>query len=304
MDRFDAMRLFTRIVELGNFSKAADDLKMPAATATHAIRQLEGRLGVRLLHRTTRKVTPTSDGQAYYGRCLRILADVEETEAGFGHSGVAPKGKLRIDLPTLGRVFVLPRLHEFFARYPDIELEIGLGDRHVDLVAEGIDCVLRVGELRDSSMVGRRVATLPQVTCASAAYLARHGLPATLDELRGHEAINWYSSASARMLPFEFLVDGTLRTLTLPGKVSVSEGEAYAACCVGDLGLAQLPRYRVEALLQSGRLCEVLPQFPPPSLPVTVLTPHQRQLSPRVRVFADWLAEVMATAHAVTPPIC
>jgi DNA-binding transcriptional LysR family regulator len=296
MDRFDAMKLFVRIVELGNFSKAADDLKLPAATATHAIRRLEARLGVRLLHRTTRKVTPTSDGQAYYQRCLRILADVEETEAGFGHRGVPPKGKLRVDLPTLGRFYVLPRLHEFMDRYPGIDVEIGMGDRHVDRVGEAVDCVLRVGELRDSSMVGRRVAQLAQVTCASAAYLERHGVPATLDEIGRHQAVNWHSAGSGRTLPFEFLVDGELRTLQLPGRVSVNGGEAYVACCVGGMGFAQLPRYHVRELLASGALREVLPQYPPPPLPVTVLYPHQRQLSPRVRVFADWLAEVMAGA--------
>lgn len=296
MDRFDAMKLFSRIVELGNFSKAADDLKLPPATATHAIRQLEARLGVQLLHRTTRKVTATTDGQAYYQRCLRILADVEETEAGFGHRGVLPKGKLRVDLPTLGTYYVLPRLREFTERYPDIDVEIGLGDRHVDLIGEGVDCVLRVGELADSSMVGRRVATLAQVTCASAAYLERHGTPETLEQLTGHRAINWYARASGRTLPFEFLVDGKLRELQLPGRVSVSGGEAYVTCCAGGLGLVQLPRYRVQAMLADGTLREVLPQFPPPSLPVTVLYPHQRQLSPRVRVFADWLADVMAAA--------
>ncbi|TWI65226.1 transcriptional regulator, LysR family [Pseudoduganella lurida] len=296
MDRFDAMKLFVRIVELGNFSKAADDLKIPAATATYAIRQLEARLGVQLLHRTTRKVTASTDGQAYYQRCLRILADVEETEAGFGHRGVLPKGKLRVDLPTTARFFVLPRLHEFMARFPDIEVEIGMGDRHVDLIGEGVDCVLRIGELRDSSMVGRRVATLAQVTCASADYLDRHGMPQSIEALLRHQAVNWYAASSGRLLPFEFLVDGVLRTVQVPGRVSVSGGEAYVACCVGGLGLAQLPRYRVQRRLAEGTLREVLPDFPPPALPATVLYPRQRQLSPRVRVFADWLAEVMAVA--------
>ncbi|TWI51750.1 transcriptional regulator, LysR family [Pseudoduganella flava] len=290
------MKLFTRIVELGNFSKAADDLKLPAATATHAIRQLEARLGIQLLHRTTRKVTPTTDGQAYYQRCLRILADVEETEAGFGHRGVLPKGRLRVDLPTLARFYVLPRLHEFMDRYPGIEVEIGMGDRYVDLIGEGVDCVLRVGELRDSSMVGRRVATLAQVTCASAAYIERHGTPATIDELQRHQAVNWYSIAAGRMLPFEFLVDGQLREVQVPGRVTVSTGEAYVACCAGGLGFAQLPRYHVRQMLAEGTLREVLAQWPAPSLPVTVLYPRQRQLSPRVRVFADWLADVMTAA--------
>jgi DNA-binding transcriptional LysR family regulator len=300
MDRFDAMRLFTRIVELRSFSKAADDLMLPAATATHTIKQLEARLGVRLLHRTTRQVSPTLDGEAYYQRCLRILADVEETEAGFGTSGVLPKGKLRVDLQeTLARHFVLPRLREFFARYPDIDLEIGMGDRYVDIVREGMDCVLRVGELKDSSMVARRVATLAQVTVATPAYFAQMGVPAAPDELMagGHRAVNFYSSSSGRMLPLEFAVAGALRNVDLPGKVGVINAEAYVACCLNDLGLIQVPRYHVAELLQSGALQEVLQDFPPPPMTVSVLYPHQRQLSPRVRAFVDWLADVMSLAR-------
>lgn len=297
MDRFNAMRLFTRIVELGSFSKAADDLHLPAATATYTIKQLEARLGVRLLQRTTRHVSATPDGQAYYQRCVRILADVEETEAGFGNSGVAPRGKLRVDLQgTLAQHYVLPRLAEFFARYPDIELEIGMGDRLVDLVRDGVDCVMRAGELPDSTMVGRRVASLAQVTCASAAYLARHGTPATLDELRGHRAINFFSPSSGKLFPFEFIVDGVLRSIELPGPVSVSSAEAYLACCRSGLGLVQMPRYHVAPWLADGSFRAVLPQWQPAPMPVSVLYPQQRQLSPRVRVFADWLSDVMSVA--------
>jgi LysR family transcriptional regulator for bpeEF and oprC len=297
MDRLDAMRLFTRIVELGSFSRAADDLRLPAATATHTIKQLEARLGVRLLQRTTRHVSTTLDGQAYYGRCVGILADVDETEAGFGNSGVPPQGKLRVDLQgTLARHYVLPRLGEFFDRYPGIELEIGMGDRLVDLVREGMDCVLRVGELRDSSMVGRRVASLRQLTCASAAYLERHGTPLTLDDLQHHRAVNFHSPASGKVFPFDFVVDGEPRSITLPGSVSVSNAEAYADCCASGLGLIQLPRYHVAARLADGSLREVLADWRPAPLPVSVLYPQQRQLSPRVRAFVDWLAETMADA--------
>jgi LysR family transcriptional regulator for bpeEF and oprC len=295
MDRFDAMRLFTRIVELNSFSKAAEDLQLPAATATHAIKQLETRLGVRLLHRTTRQVSPTLDGQAYYQRCLRILADVEETEAGFGTSGVAPKGKLRVDLQeTLARYFVLPRLHEFFERYPEIELEIGMGDRYVDLVREGVDCVLRSGALRDSSMVGRRVATLRQLTCASAGYLDKHGTPRTLEQLDGHLAVNFHSSNTGRLLPLEFEIEGAVRTIQLSGKVSVNNADAYTACSLNHLGIIQVPRYRVAPLLEAGTLREILPQWLPPPMPVSVLYPYQRQLSPRVRAFVDWVADAMS----------
>jgi LysR family transcriptional regulator for bpeEF and oprC len=300
MDLFNAMGIFTRIVELGSFSKAAADLQIPAATATYTIKQLEARLGVRLLQRTTRHVSTTLDGQAYYQRCLRILADVEETEAGFGNSGVAPRGKLRVDLQgTLAQHFVLPRLKEFFKRYPDMELDIGTGDRLVDLVRDGVDCVLRVGELRDSSMVGRRVASLQQVTCASAAYLDQYGTPATLDDLtaQGHRAVNFFSSSSGKMFPFDFMVDGQVRSITLPGVVSVGSAEAYAACCANDLGLVQMPRYHVAQQLDSGAFREVLGDWRPAPMPVSVLYPHQRQLSPRVRVFVDWITDVMSVAN-------
>ncbi|MES2190626.1 MAG: LysR family transcriptional regulator [Pseudomonadota bacterium] len=298
MDRFDAMRLFTRIVELGSFTQAADDLQLPRATVTHALQQLEKRLGARLLNRTTRSVSPTPDGAAYYERCLRLLADVEEAEAAFSGDSSKPRGKLRVDLQgTQARHFVLPVIGEFCSRYPDIELEIGMGDRYVDLVREGVDCVMRAGELGDSTMVARRIAELQQVTCASREYLARHGTPTSIDELRKHKAVNFISNRSGKILPFEFMVDGVLRSVQLKGTVTVSHADAYAACCAAGLGLVQVPRYNVASRLDDGSLCEVLPEWRPAPLPVSVLYPHHRQLSPRVRVFVDWLAGVMAGAR-------
>jgi LysR family transcriptional regulator, regulator for bpeEF and oprC len=299
MDRLHAMRLFTRIVELGSFTKAADDLQLPRATVTHAIQQLEKRLGTRLLHRTTRHVSPTQDGEAYYERCMRLLADMEETENAFAAAGSSPKGKLRVDLQgTLAKHFVLPRIQEFFERYPEVELEIGMGDRLVDLVREGVDCVLRAGEPRDSSMVARRVTALRQVTCASGEYLRRHGIPKTIDDLRtGHRAVNFLSTATGKALPFDFLVDGQARTVRLPGSVSVTDADAYVACCAAHLGLVQLPRYHVESRLEDGVFREVLNKWQPAPMPVSVMYPHHRHLSPRVRVFVDWLADVMGQAR-------
>ena len=293
MDRFDSMRIFIRIVELKSFTRAADDLQIPRATVTHTIQQLERRLGVRLLQRTTRHVSVTLDGEAYYQRCVRLMADLEETESAFSRSAVAPKGRLRVDLQeTLAMHFLLPHLGDFFSKYPDMELEIGMGDRLVDLVREGIDCVLRAGEPRDSSMVVRRVALLEQVTCASAAYLDQFGEPATLEDFRGHRAVN-YAGANGKVLPFEFLVDGERRTMQLRGCAMVSHAEAYVVCCEAGLGFVQLPRYHVEHQLANGTLREVLAPFRPPPMPVSVLYPHHRQLSPRVRVFVDWVAEQM-----------
>ncbi|RZL91792.1 MAG: LysR family transcriptional regulator [Variovorax sp.] len=293
MDRFDAMRVFVRIVELQSFTKAADDLQLPRATVTHTIQQLEKRLGVRLLHRTTRQVSATMDGEAYYQRCLRLLSDMEEAESAFSTTTARPKGKLRVDLQgTLAMHFLLPHIGSFFERYPEIELEIGMGDRLVDLVRESVDCVLRAGEPRESSMVGRRVALLEQVTCASTAYLERFGEPRTPDEFRAHCAVN-YASASGKVLPFEFMVDGERRTLQLRGPATVSHADAYVACCEAGLGFVQLPRYHVERQLAAGTLREVLPEFRPAPMPVSVLYPHHRQLSPRVRVFVDWVADRM-----------
>lgn len=291
MDRFDAMRIFTRIVELRSFTQAAHDLGYPKATVTHAIKQLEARLRVRLLQRTTRQVTPTPDGDAYYQRCVRLLADLEETEAVFASAARQPAGKLRVDMhSTLGMHFVMPVLDQFCARHPLIELEIGMGDRLVDLVREGVDCVLRVGELSDSSMVARRVALLEQVTCASPAYLAAHGTPHTLADLATHRAVNFFSSQTGKTWPFDFRGGGQAHSVSLPGTVSVNNADAYHACCRAGMGLIQAPRYHLAQALAAGGLVEVLADMRPAPVPVSVMYPHHRQLSPRVRVFADWVA--------------
>ena len=298
MDRFDSMHLYTRIVELGSFTKAADDLDLPRATVTHAIQQLEKRLGTRLLQRTTRSVSVTLDGEAYYQRCLRLLADLEDAEASFGESQARPKGKLRVDLQgSVAMHFLLPHLGEFCARYPDLELDIGMGDRLVDLVREGVDCVLRGGAPRDSSLVVRRVAENPQVTIGSAAYIQRYGVPESIEALREHRAVNYVSSATGRRLPFDFLVGGELRSVQVPGSVAVRQADAYFACCEAGLGLIQMPRYHIEPQLADGRLVEVLAQYRPPPMPVSILYPHGRQLAPRVRVFIDWVVERMQSGN-------
>ncbi|TPG11906.1 LysR family transcriptional regulator [Rhodanobacter glycinis] len=294
MDRLEAMRLYTRIVELGSFTAAADDLNLPRATVTHAIKRLEARLGAQLLQRTTRRVRATREGETYYGHCLRLLADVDEVETDFREARVQPKGRLRVDLQaTLARLLVIPALRDFFARYPQIQLDIGTGDRFVDLVREGVDCVLRIGELGDSGMVGRRVAMLEQVTVASAAYVRRHGLPNSLAALQdGHLAVNWVSPTTRRAEPLEFMVGRKRREIVLPGCVSVSGVDAYLGCCEAGLGIAQMPRYRIVDALKSGGLRQLLPAHPPPSLPMTILYPQQRQMPARLRVFVDWLVEL------------
>ena len=197
MDRFDAMRVFTRVVERRSFTLAAEDLGLPRSTVTDAIKQLEARLGVRLLERTTRQVGPTLDGEAYHPRCLSLIADLEDAEDAFG--GAKPNGLLRVDVHgTLARHFVMPHLPDFLAEYPGIELYMSEGDRLADLIHEGIDCVLRVGGLQDSDMIARRVAMLEEITCAGPAYIDRFGQPASVDALDGHIMVGFHSSGTGR----------------------------------------------------------------------------------------------------------
>ncbi|MCB2251973.1 LysR family transcriptional regulator [Pseudomonas chlororaphis] len=295
MDQVKAMKAFVRIYERGSFTLAAADLNLPRATLTHTLNRFEAWLGTRLLERNTRRVRPTLDGEAYYQRCVQLLAELEEAELAF--RTVAPKGRLRVDLHgTLARHFVIPALPGFMARYPDIELSLSEADRFVDLIAEGVDCVLRAGTLGDSTLIGRRVANLPQITCASPAYLRHYGEPKHLDELSRHRAVNYVSRSATGPYPFEFMVDGELREIVLEGALTVFGAEIYTASALAGLGLIQCPRYHLAEQITQGLIREVLTDTPPPPMPVSVLYPHNRHMSPRVRVFVDWLGKVFAGA--------
>jgi DNA-binding transcriptional LysR family regulator len=293
MDRFDAMRVFSRVVERRSFTLAAEDTGLPRSTVTDAVKQLEARLGARLLQRTTRHVSPTLDGEAYYQRCLSILADIEDAEGAF--AGAKPKGLLRVDVHgTLARHFVLPSLPSFLETYPDIEFYMSEGDRLVDLVREGIDCVLRVGTPQDSDMVARRVAMLDEVTLASPSYIAAFGTPDHPDRLDAHRMVGFRASGSAGPLPLEFIVNGSVRNISIPATVTVNAAESYISAARMGLGMIQIPRYHAEQDLAADTLVEVLADFPPTQTPVSLLYPRNRQLSPRVRVFIDWLVKVFA----------
>ena len=289
MDQVKAMKIFVRIYERNSFTQAADDLNLPRATLTHSINKFESWLGTRLFERSTRRVCPTLDGEAYYKRCVRLLAELEDAELAF--RSVAPKGILRVDMHgTLAKHFVIPRLPVFLASYPEIQMSISETDRFVDLIQEGVDCVLRAGNLGDSSLIGKRIANLEQVTCASPIYLRKYGEPLTLDDLARHQAVNYQSKATGKLFPFEFMVNGELEEVAINGTVTVFGAEVYAASAIAGIGLIQAPHYRLATQIEQGLLKIVLPQFPPPSMPVSVLYPHNRQMSPRVRVFVDWLS--------------
>ncbi|WP_165720270.1 LysR substrate-binding domain-containing protein [Bordetella trematum] len=294
MDRFQAMQVFARVVEANSFTRAADGLALPRTTVTTVIQNLERHLGVRLLNRTTRRISLTPDGAAYYKHATRILAEVEETEACFQDAALRPRGRLRIDVPAgIGQLILIPALCEFHDRHPDIELVIGMGDRRVDLVQEAVDCVIRIGELEDSSLVARRIGVMQTLTCAAPSYLERHGVPQSLEALQYHQAVHYFSS-SGRNCSWTFMVDGKERATEVRGVVSVNDWGAHLACGLQGFGLIQTARFMVLPHLRSGQLVEVLPQWQPPSLPISLLYLQHRQLSPKVRVFSDWVAELFA----------
>ena len=288
MDRIDEMRIFSRVVEARSFRRAASGLGLPPSTVSDAVKRMEKRLGVRLLDRTTRVVAPTLDGEAWYRRCLSIVAQVEDGEAAF--SGGTPSGRLHVNVHgTLARHFVLPHLGTFMADYPDIELVLSDSDRLVDLVREGVDCVIRVGVPADSDLIARRLGVLEEVTCAAPSYLAKFGTPENVEDLDGHEMVGFLSSATDMVMPMDFQIDGKEVNKILPSSVLVTTGDMLAEAGRQGFGLIQVPRYHVMDDLQTGRLINVLPQMPPSGSQVSALYPRDRQLSPRLRVFLAWL---------------
>lgn len=299
MDRFDALKLFIRIVELRSFTAAAQALGMPRATATHTIKELEHRLGARLLERTTRQVVPTLDGQAFYARGLRVLAELEDAETCLSTHMADPRGTLRLDLHGAhATMIILPHIGEFRARYPHVDLAISSGDRLVDLVREGIDCVVRAGHPRDSSLVARKLANMPEIICASPDYLARHGVPRHPRELEAHRGIGFFTRAGTGHIPFTVMLDGRVAQFAAHAWLAVSDAECYTSAALAGCGLIQVPRFRLEEHLASGRLVQVLADWPCPDLPVCALYPFHHQISPRVRVFIDWASALYAERFA------
>jgi LysR family transcriptional regulator, regulator for bpeEF and oprC len=293
MDRLHAMQVFTRVVDTNSFTKAADTLELPRAFVTTIIQNLESYLGVRLMHRTTRRLSVTPDGAAYYERCVRILSDIEETEFSMQNGNQKPRGKLRVDAPgAIGRTIVIPALADFQASYPDIELQLGLSDRPVDLVQESVECALRVGALPDSTLVARRIGLFECITCASPQYLESSGVPGSLDELAQHNAVNYFSSRTGRNVHWVFLVDGGEVEVKMSSTVSVNDVDAYVTCAVEGFGLIQPPLFMVLPHLRAGTLSEVLPGWKLLPMPLSVVYPASRPLSKKARVFVDWIAEV------------
>jgi DNA-binding transcriptional LysR family regulator len=294
MNTLEAMQVFVRVAEEASFTRAADSMGLLKATVSVAVQQLENSLGTRLLHRTTRKVQMTLDGQVYYERCKELLSELDNLQSMFQQSGQALRGRLRVDMPSgLARLHVIPRLPEFLKAHPQIEIELSSTDRLVDPVQEGFDCVLRAGAPRDPQLIARPLGYLSFINCASADYLRRRGTPQTLGDLAKHDLIHYVTTLGTKSLGFEYPESGRYHQLPMSGPVMVNNSDAYNAACLAGLGLIQVPEIGVKEHLARGELVEVLPQYRPEPMSVALLYAHRRNLPKRVRVFMEWISEIL-----------
>jgi DNA-binding transcriptional LysR family regulator len=305
MDRFDAMQAFARVVETGSFTKAADTLHMSKTTVTQLVQQLEARLRVKLLNRTTRKVNVTADGAVYYERAIRLLADLDDAETSLSAAATLPRGRLRVDVPSpLARMILVPALPAFHARYPDIQIDMGVSDRKVDLVGENVDCVVRGGELTDQSLMARRVGDLQLGVYAAPSYLQRLGTPEHPRALEDseHRIVGFLWARTGKALPYAMYNDH--ERLKIHGRyvLAVDDGNAYLAAGLAGMGILWLPDYMARGDVTSGSLVPLFEDWRMEPMPLFVAFPPNRHISIKVRVFIDWVAELMAQHAPVIAP--
>ena len=297
MDRFDAMQAFARVVETGSFTKAAATLHMSKTSVTQLVQQLEARLRVRLLNRTTRKVNVTADGAAYYERVVRLLADVDDAETSLSSASMAPRGRLRVDVPSpFARMLLIPALPAFYARYPEIQLTMGVSDRLIDIIGENVDCVVRGGEITDQSLIARHVGDLQLGIYATPGYLQRAGTPMHPRELEaaGHHTVGFLWSRTGKALPYamqlgEERIEAHGRPL-----LTVDDGNAYLAAGLAGLGMLWLPHYMARPHLASGELVRLFQDWQMTPMPMYLSFPPNRHVSAKLRVFIDWVVALMA----------
>jgi DNA-binding transcriptional LysR family regulator len=290
MDKLQRFRVFSQVAEMESFIKAAHALDVPRASVSAAIQELEADLGARLFHRTTRRVQLTADGVQLLERVRLLLADAEDIDALFQTRQRDVSGRLNVDVPSrIARRLIAPALPAFLRRYPRMQLGLGSTDRTIDLVHEGVDCAVRVGNLHDSSLVVHSLGHLALINCASPDYLRKRGNPGDLEELaQKHVVVGYASPATGRELPWEYVSEGKDHTLSVPSRVAVNNAESYIACCLAGIGLIQIPRFDVQHLLDNGRLVEVMPDFRASSMSISLLYPHRRQRSRRLNAFIEW----------------
>lgn len=296
MDRFDAMRAFARVVEAGSFTKAAQTLHMSKTTVTQLIQQLESRLRVRLLHRTTRKLGVTPDGAVYYERVIRLLADMEDAENSLSSAAMTPGGRLRVDVPSpLARLILVPALPAFHARYPDIQIDMGVSDRVVDLIGDNVDCVLRGGQITDQSLIARHVGDLQIGVYVAPSYVERLGAPAHPRELQNtdHCIVGFLSSRTSKIDPLVLCSENERIEITGNYVLAVDDGNAYLEAGLVGLGVIALPNYMAAAHQAVGALIPLFTQWRISPMPLYLAFPPNRHVNAKLRVFIDWIVELM-----------
>ncbi|MFZ4832377.1 LysR family transcriptional regulator [Rouxiella sp. Mn2063] len=294
MDKIQSMQIFVRVAELNSFTQAAESLGIPKASASRLVQQFETSLGVQLLHRSTRRVQLTQDGKVCYTRCKELLANIDELGSMFQHNPAAISGRIRVDMPmSTAQHLVLPKLAEFLNRHPGLEIELSSTDHQVDVIREGFDCVLRVGTLKDSALIARSIGQLSMINCASPDYLRRYGTPIHPNELIQHAMVHYQQIFGGQKEGFSYLDGNQLKIVPIGGAVTVNSTETYSSACLAGLGIIQAPKSGMEPYLNSGQLVSILPQFCAPPLPISLVYPHRLNLSRRVKVFMDWLTEIM-----------
>lgn len=304
MDKFETMRRFVLVARTGSFTRAAEIAALPKSSMSQAVQNLENLLSVRLFNRSTRSLSLTSDGQRYLMQCASILDDLEDLEARFQAESEL-KGVLRVDMPArFATTVVIPRLADWFDTYPGVSLNISSADYRVDLIKEGIDCVVRVGELHDSNLIARPLTRYKMINCASPDYLDNLGTPITIDDLGQHFLIDYAPGMATGHAEFDYLHKGKLTVQCMPSRLTVGGTEAYLAACLSGAGIAQLPAMGVAELLNAGRLVRILPDSEPPAMPVNLLCAARLGSSPKVQLFTHWLSGVIRDKENTLPQDC
>ncbi len=294
IDIFIAMQTFYKVAELESFSQAAQALNLPNATVSTRVSQLEGRLGVKLFNRTTRQVKLTDEGFAYLNWVKRILGEFEEVEDQLQGRIKQPHGRIRVDVPaSIGRHIITPALPEFLNQYPGVSVELGCSDRVIDLIAEGVDCVIRGGTIKDDYLVARHLGKFEVITCATPCYLKRFGIPNSPEELNKHWAVNYFSARSGKPIPLDFLINGSLQNIDINSRISTNDSDTYQTMVMQGMGIGQLPMTtQVQDAISTGKLVQILKEWQPEDFPLYIVYPRTRYLSARVRVFIDWIIKL------------
>jgi LysR family transcriptional regulator for bpeEF and oprC len=300
MDQLSAMRVFVRVVETGNFTRAAAALGLPKTSVTSSVQSLEGHLRTTLLNRTTRRVMVTTDGALYYERAIQILQEIDELDSSLSNAQALPSGRLRVEMAgAFADLLVLPALADFHRQYPQIRLDIGVGDRLVDYIVENVDCALRGGTPTDQSLIARKVGEMQMVACVSPDYIALHGQPVVPDDLLGnHQAVGYLTSQSRQIFEMEFRKGDETKSISPNYIVSVNDARSYVNAVLSGLGVGTSPAFMVRDALARGDLIHVFPDWTIDPFPLYIVYPPTRHLSNKVRVFVDWLSKLVQTLPA------